>query len=289
MYAAKHRGGGLAFYAGETEPKPAAGLGLLADLRRALDSDHARKNDEMGVCYQPEVSIRSGDAVGVEALLNWRRDGRVDLEEVIRVGEHTPVMRRLTVWIVNEVMDRLVAWQEAGLRIRTSVKISGRDLESTEVTDLLIARLRRDAISHELIALEIGEEALMAEPGRFHKALRALAGAGIALWLDDFGTGHTSMRDLRRLPLTGLKIDRSLVGRITSDPDTDAVVRAIIDLGRVLDLRVVAKGVDDEATHRLLAAHQCPIGQGPYYAEPMTDDALTAWLDKARPSNGSAV
>jgi EAL domain-containing protein (putative c-di-GMP-specific phosphodiesterase class I) len=120
----------------------------------------------------------------------------------------------------------------------------------------------------------------MADPGRVKKALGIVPDCGIVLCLDDFGTGHSAIQDLRRLPLTELKIDRSLVHRMAADNDCEAVVRAIIDLGAVLELRVVAVGVENEATHQLLTSHHCPVGQGAYYAGAMAPEQLDAWLDK---------
>jgi diguanylate cyclase len=285
MYTAKQRGGGLVFYSGETEARPREGLSLLADLRRALEKMHP--DDEVALRYQPVVSIADGRVVAAEGILDWRRprNGLVDPDEVFRVAENTPVMRRLTKRVVDEAMDRLVAWRLAGRQLRVSVNISARDLETTELAEFLAQRLRRDAISPELIALEVDEGALMADPGRFRKALGIVADCGIGLCLDDFGTGHCAIQDLRRLPLTELKIDRSLVCRMAADSDCEAVVRAIIDLGAVLELRVVAVGVENEATHRLLASHHCPVAQGAYYAGAMAPEQLDAWLDRAGQSS----
>lgn len=265
MYTAKNRGGGLAFYTGEREQGPQEGLRLLADLRRALDQPTA--DGGMGLRYQPEVRVQTGEVVGVEAMLHWRRPDGEDMQpgQVTRAAEHTPLMRRLSRWVIDTALDHVVAGSPRR-QTRVSIPVSAHDLEDTELADLLVGRLHRDRIGPELVALAVDEGALMAEPDRFQKALGILAAARVGVFLDNVGTGHSSIQDLRRLPVTGVRIDRSLVGRMTSDPDSDAVVRAIIELGRILGLRVVATGVEDEATHRQLAAYHCPFAQGRYYA-----------------------
>jgi diguanylate cyclase len=281
MYAAKHRGGGVAFYEGETATKPREGLALLSDVRRALDGDSDADGDRIGLRYQPEVSVRDRSVVGVEAQLDFRRSTgeRVDPDEIFRIAQHTPGMHRLTEWVVARALDQLVAWSREGHQVRMSINVSVRDLETTDLVDFLAQRVRREAITPELVALSVDESTLMAEPNRLSKALGVLSANGIELCLDGFGTGRASIEDLRRLPVNGVKIDRALVGRMTTDPDSDAILAAAVNLGHTLELRLVAKGVDSEATHRLLAAHGCPIGQGSYYAAAMTAEEFGSWLD----------
>jgi diguanylate cyclase (GGDEF)-like protein len=279
MYTAKHRGGGVAFYEGETATKPREGLALLSEVRRALDGD--TDGDRIGLRYQPEVRLADRSVVGVEAQLDFRRSTgeRVDPDEIFRIAQYAPGMQRLTEWVVTRALDQLVAWSHQGHHVRMSVNVSVRDLETTDLVDFLAQRVRREAITPELVALTVDESALMADPDRLSEALGILSGNGIALCLDGFGTGRASIEDLRRLPVDGVKIDRALVGRMTTDPDSDAILKAAVNVGRTLELRLVAKGVDSEATHRLLAAHGCPIGQGSYYASAMTAEEFGSWLD----------
>jgi EAL domain-containing protein (putative c-di-GMP-specific phosphodiesterase class I) len=131
--------------------------------------------------------------------------------------------------------------------------------------------------------LEITEGALMADPNRVLATLRRLERLGVALSLDDFGTGYSSMQHLRRLPLSEVKIDRSFVLGMTTDPDDEAIVRSITTLAGALGLRVVAEGVENEGTWRMLLDAGCDTAQGWYYARPMPAEELSSWLSRYRP------
>ena len=282
MYDAKSRADSVAPYRPESDHNSPERLSLLADLRRALESPDAAG---LTFHYQPQVDTRSGAVIGVEALLRWchPRRGPVDPEELIRVAEHSTVMRLLTGRVIDEVVAQLGSWAAAGVRLRASINVSVRDLHSTEVVDRLAARLSAHAVGSDQIQLEITEGALMADPRRVLVTLRRLAGLGVALSLDDFGTGYSSMQHLRRLPLAEVKIDRSFVLGMAADPDDEAIVRSIIELAGALGLRVVAEGVEDEHTFRLLATNGCHAAQGWYHGRPMPADELVSWMASYRP------
>jgi diguanylate cyclase (GGDEF)-like protein len=282
MYDAKSRGDALAVYAPESDHNSAQRLSLLADLRRALETPGA---EEIAFYYQPQVELRTGTVVGVEALLRWHhpRRGLVDPEELIRVAEHSAVMRLLTLRAVDDVVGQLAKWQADGLALRASINVSVRDLHTGEIVDRLAERLRHDGVGPDQVQLEITEGALMADPRRVLTTLRRLERLGIALSLDDFGTGYSSMQHLRRLPLAEVKIDRSFVMGMAEDPDDEAIVRSIIELAGSLGLRVVAEGVEDERTFLMLARMRCEVAQGWFYARPMPADQLASWLSRYRP------
>jgi diguanylate cyclase len=282
MYDAKSRGDALAVYAPESDHNSAQRLGLLADLRRALETPGS---EEIAFYYQPQTELSSGTVMGVEALLRWHHPqrGLVDPEELIRVAEHTAVMRLLTLRAVDEVVGQLAKWQADGLFLRASINVSVRDLHTGEIVDRLAERLRHDGVGPEQVQLEITEGALMADPRRVLTTLRRLERLGIALSLDDFGTGYSSMQHLRRLPLAEVKIDRSFVLGMAEDPDDEAIVRSIIELAGALGLRVVAEGVEDERTFLMLARMRCEVAQGWFYARPMPADQLASWLSRYRP------
>jgi diguanylate cyclase (GGDEF)-like protein len=282
MYDAKSRGDALAVYAPESDHNSAQRLSLLADLRRALETPGA---EEIAFFYQPQVELRTGTVVGVEALLRWHhpRRGLVDPEELIRVAEHSAVMRLLTLRVVDDVIGQLAKWQADGLTLRASINVSVRDLHTGEIVDRLAERLRHDGVGPDQVQLEITEGALMADPRRVMTTLRRLERLGIALSLDDFGTGYSSMQHLRRLPLAEVKIDRSFVMGMAEDPDDEAIVRSIIELAGSLGLRVVAEGVEDERTFLMLARMRCEVAQGWFYARPMPADQLASWLSRYRP------
>jgi diguanylate cyclase (GGDEF)-like protein len=282
MYDAKSRGASVAVYSPDADHNSPDRLALLAELRRALEDP---TTGEVQFFYQPQVEMATGVVVGVEALLRWRHPerGQIDPEELIRVAEHSGVMRLLTLRVIDDVVAQLAAWRLTGLRLRAAINVSVRDLHTGEIVDRLEERLAHHGIGPEFVQLEITEGALMADPRRVLATLQRLDKLGVALSLDDFGTGYSSMQHLRRLPLAEVKIDRSFVLAMADDPDDEAIVRSIIELARALGLRVVAEGVEDDRTRRLLLDAGCHVAQGWFFARPMPADDLAAWLARYRP------
>lgn len=291
MYDAKHRGDAVAVYAPESDHNSPERLSLLADLRRALDAPGAHAVDrgveagEIAMYYQPQIAIDSGEVVGVEALLRWRHPerGMVDPEELIRVAEQSAVMRLLTRRVVDDVVMQIAKWSAAGVHLRAALNVSVRDLHTGEIADQIADRLARYGVPPSQLQLEITEGALMADPRRVLATISRLDKIGVAIALDDFGTGYSSMQHLRRLPLAEVKVDRSFVLGMANDADDAAIVRSVIELSGALGLRVVAEGVEDERTWRLLHSAGCDVAQGWFYARPMPADELVSWLARYRP------
>jgi len=281
MYDAKGRSDAVALYAPESDHNSPGRLSLLADLRRALESG---RDGGITFHYQPQVELATGAVIGVEALLRWYHPqrGRVDPEELIRVAEHSAVMRLLTLRVIDDVVAQLAKWRTEGVALRAAINVSVRDLHSGDIVDHLAERLVHHGVGAEYIQLEITEGALMADPHRVMATLRRLEQLGVALSLDDFGTGYSSMQHLRRLPLSEVKIDRSFVMGMTTDPDDEAIVCSIITLSTALGMRVVAEGVENESTWRRLVAAGCHIAQGWYYARPMPGGEMVQWLSRYR-------
>jgi diguanylate cyclase (GGDEF)-like protein len=282
MYDAKHRAAPVAVYTAESDHHSPQRLALLADLRTALNTPG---QDGVEMHYQPQIAIATGEVVGVEALLRWRHPerGPISPEDLIKVAEHTAVMRRLTLRVVDDVVEQVAKWTTAGVDLRASINISVRDLHTGDVAERLDRQLRRFGIPAAQIQLEITEGALMADPGRVLATIAALDRLGVAISLDDFGTGYSSLQHLRRLPLAEVKVDRSFVLGMARDQDDAAIVASIVELAGALGLRVVAEGVEDEPTWRRLAAAGCHVAQGWFYAPPMAGDELLGWLARYRP------
>ncbi|MFC4145611.1 putative bifunctional diguanylate cyclase/phosphodiesterase [Micromonospora mangrovi] len=283
-------------WAGTTAPPPAPGTGpagqpgagspaVPVDGVGGPARDGGDDPGEITMYYQPQIAIATGEVVGVEALLRWRhpRRGMVDPGELIQVAEQSAVMRLLTRRVVDDVIDQLAAWSAAGITLRAALNVSVRDLHTGEVADQIADRLSRSGVRPERLQVEITEGALMADPRRVLATISQLHRIGVGIALDDFGTGYSSLQHLRRLPLSEMKVDRSFVLGMADDPDDAAIVRSMIELAGALGLRVVAEGVEDERTWRLLHAAGCDVAQGWFHARPMPADELVAWLARYRP------
>ncbi|MFF0466294.1 putative bifunctional diguanylate cyclase/phosphodiesterase [Micromonospora zamorensis] len=249
------------------------------------DGETAEDAGEITMYYQPQIAIATGEVVGVEALLRWRhpRRGMVDPEELIRVAEQSAVMRLLTRRVVDDVVEQLAKWSAAGIGLRAALNVSVRDLHTGDVADQIADRLARYGVPADRLQVEITEGALMADPRRVLATISQLHRIGVAISLDDFGTGYSSLQHLRRLPLSEVKVDRSFVLGMAEDADDAAIVRSMIELAGALGLRVVAEGVEDERTWRMLHAAGCDAAQGWFYARPMPAEELVTWLARYRP------
>ncbi|MFG2166781.1 GGDEF domain-containing phosphodiesterase [Micromonospora chersina] len=275
---------------GDTAPAPArtadrrGPVGARRSGGSGLD-DPAGDPGEITMYYQPQIAIATGEVVGVEALLRWRhpRRGMVDPGELIQVAEQSAVMRLLTRRVVDDVVEQVAKWSAAGLTLRAALNVSVRDLHTGEIADQIADRLARYGVPPDRLQVEITEGALMADPRRVLASITQLHRIGVGIALDDFGTGYSSLQHLRRLPLSEVKVDRSFVLGMADDSDDAAIVRSMIELAGALGLRVVAEGVEDERTWRLLHAAGCDVAQGWFHARPMPAEELVTWLSRYRP------
>ncbi|MDA1358845.1 EAL domain-containing protein [Glycomyces luteolus] len=277
MYESKQRASSFARYAPEFDHNSPERLLLLGDVRRTLDHP-----DSPGVnlYYQPQVRLVDGEVIGAEALLRYHHPERgiVNPAEIIETAEHSSVMRMLTERVVDIALRQLRSWNESGYDLRMAVNVSVRDLQSPEFTDFLTERIDAYGVNARKLQLEITESALMADPRRVVVNVQRLSDLGVGISLDDFGTGFSSMQHLRRLPVTEIKIDKSFVTTLIDDPDNAAIVSTTIDLGRALDVEVVAEGVEDEKVRKQLEGWGCHAGQGWHFARPMDADAFERWM-----------
>lgn len=249
-------------------------LGLASDLRRALD------HGDLDLYYQPMVSLGDRQLVGVECLARWEHPvhGTVAPEDFVAVAEHTGQLGRLTEFVLREALRRGQDWAAAGRTMPLSVNVSPKSLVDLELPAQVAALLDEYGIDPALLTLEIKEDSPAGDSDRHLPVLRRLDAIGVRLAVDDFGTGYSSLAYLRRLPVDEVKIDRSFVQGMATDPGELAIVRAVVDLARHFDLRVVAEGVESERTLSLLADMGCDIGQGFLFSRPLPYDRLEAWL-----------
>ncbi len=279
MYASK-ASGQLEVYSPDRDGNSRRRLGLVAELRTALQLS------QIEVWYQPQADGLSGQIVGVEALVRWRHptQGLIAPDDFIPVAEQTGLIGLLADYVVSQVALQWRAWQDNGITMEVSVNASMRNLQDQTFAANVCRRLNEAGMPPSALTVEITESSIMADSNRTVASVNALAAAGIGISVDDFGTGYSSLTHLRQLPVREIKIDKSFVMNLSNDSrdGSDAIVRAVIDLGRNLGLSVVAEGVETEAVMEQLIAWGCHRIQGYYLAKPMPAAQATAWLTERR-------
>jgi EAL domain-containing protein (putative c-di-GMP-specific phosphodiesterase class I) len=279
MYVAKEAGSGYAVYQSEHDRHSPASLALLGELGYAID------NDELVLHYQPKIDLKTGQLTGVEALVRWQhpRVGLIQPDRFVPQAEQTALIQPLGRWVLNAALSQCRAWQIGGVPIPVSVNLSMRDLHDPHLPEAVAAVLERWEVLPGQLMVEITETGIMANPDRAVDVLTRLHNLGVGTAIDDFGAGYSSFRYLKQLPVDELKIDKSFVQNMALDPSDAAIVHASIELGRRLGLTVVAEGVEDEATWRLLASLGCDMAQGYYAARPLPAADFITWLAEYRP------
>ncbi|WP_079135612.1 bifunctional diguanylate cyclase/phosphodiesterase [Streptomyces sp. MJM8645] len=248
-------------------------IGLLGDLRRALETG------EVQLHYQPKVAF-DGRVVGLEALLRWERpgQGRVSPDEFVGLAESSGLMPRLTDYVLEAAVGQLAYWRDQGLQVQVAVNVSPRDVLNPGFAQRVAGHLVRHQVPAHALQLEITERLLLDDSRRAADTLAELRGYGVGMSLDDFGTGHSSLVRLRSLPVGELKIDRSFVSRMVIDDHDAAVVRCSVELAHSLGLTVVAEGVEDDETWERLHCMGVDAVQGWLVSAALPAEQATAWL-----------
>jgi diguanylate cyclase (GGDEF)-like protein len=275
MYSAKDRGLGVCVYDLTLNDHSPERLGLLGQLRRAID------NGELVLHFQPKVALPTVDVCGVEALVRWQHPerGLISPGDFIPLAEHTPLIRPLTRFVVDAALEQCARWRDAGRVLAVAVNISARNLLDEHFVEEVQELLARWQVPASYLELEVTESGITADPDRARRILTRLAACGVTLSIDDFGAGYTSLAQLKDLPVHQLKIDRSFIAPMTADPSNALIVRSVVELGHNLGLTTVAEGVEDAATCDTLGAMGCDVAQGYYVCRPMAAEQLEAWFD----------
>jgi PAS domain S-box-containing protein len=247
---------------------------LETSLHRALE------RNELVLHYQPKVDAETGAIVGAEALMRWQRDGElIPPAQFIAVAEESGLIVPITEWAIDEVCRRLVSWGEAGVApVPVSINISSRHIQRASLIEPVQRALATSGLSAQLLELELTETVLMHNIEQALPLLQALKRLGVAISIDDFGTGYSSLSHLTRLPIDTLKIDRSFVRGLEGGDNHAAIVTAIIAMGRSLNLRVVAEGVETRYQMRRLHEQGCRLMQGWLFAKAVDTDAFLELL-----------
>ena len=274
MYAAKENGGGYELYADDMDRHNPARLTLIGQVRPALEGG------EFVLYYQPKVRLSDGRAAGAEALIRWDHPslGLLAPDEFVPLVEKTVLLRPLTHHVIESVLKQWREWADMGIRIPIAINVSPRSLLDQELPEQVEGQLRRWEVPPAFLRMELTESFLMGDSVRTSQVLDALSDVGVGLSIDDFGTGYSSLSYLKRLPIEEIKIDRTFVMQMHVDANDFMIVRATVDLGRNLGLRVVAEGVEDLATFDRLAEFGCDEAQGFYISRPLSAVEFTRWL-----------
>lgn len=277
MYRAKEQGrNNFQFFAPWMDTQVSNRLEMLINLRRALDQD------EFKLYYQPKLSLKDGSVIGAEALIRWQspEQGMVPPDRFIPFAEDAGLIVPIGEWVLRTACHQNKCWQQAGLpTIPVAVNLSPRQLNQS-LPDFVSDVLAQSGLAPSCLELEITENVVMKDAEKSVATLHALKRLGLQISVDDFGTGYSSLSYLRRFPVDALKIDKSFVRDIARDADSAAIVKAVISLAHILNLRVIAEGVEDEEQHAFLKENACDEVQGYYFGKPMAVADFTEWLTR---------
>lgn len=237
----------------------------MSELRQAIVAD------QLFLLYQPKIDLKNGRIAGVEVLTRWQHPelGLISPEEFIPVAERTGLIIPLTLWVLHQGLLQYRAWNDMAIDVSVAVNLSMWNLEAHELPDQIAGLIKSVGIPPERLELEITESAIMGDPQKTMRTLTCVRDLGVRFTIDDFGTGYSSLAHLRKLPVTGMKIDKSFVQNMESDRDNAVIVRSIIDLGHNLGLKVIAEGVESREAQEMLVGFECDEAQGYYFMQPI--------------------
>jgi diguanylate cyclase (GGDEF)-like protein len=274
MYASKEAGSAFEVYDEMIDTHKPELVRLVSQVRPAIDDGQFR------MYFQPKIRLADGRVAGAEALIRWHHPtlGRLAPADFIPMVEKTVLLQPLTHWALNDVLRAWRRWSDDGIRIPVAVNVSPRTLLDQDLPEVVGNLLDRWGVPAKFLRLELTENFLVADSGRSDAVLNGLSRVGVGLSIDDFGTGFSSLSYLKRLPIEEIKIDRSFVSHMLERVQDFTIVRATVELGRNLGLRVVAEGVQDRDTFDRLGDFGCDEAQGFYISKPLEPEAFRRWL-----------
>lgn len=267
----------VAYEAGQDE-RHLRRLTLLGDLRTAI------ARSELHLVFQPKVQLATGAVPHAEALLRWThpRLGRIGPDEFIPLAERGGLIGALTGFVLENAIGQVARWRETGIDCGVAVNLSALDLGDAGIADRVLEALKRHRVPPARLIVEVTESAVMEDLGQALDTLHRLRRMGVKVAVDDFGTGQSSLAQLKRLPIDELKIDRSFVTTLLPGSEDEQIVLSIIRLAHALSLSVVSEGIESAQAVELLRTHGCEYGQGYHYARPLPAEDFAAWY-KNRP------
>ena len=276
MYTAKALHQGYAIF----DPSSTENINVARMSLDGVLNEDIERND-LFLVYQPVIEVRTGQVSYLEALLRWRKpDGKILLPDAfIRAAEQSGLIRQLSEWVIEVACRQLASLQQDYPGLRTGINLSMHNLHDFNLMESIRGSLDSNRLKPESLLLEITETGVMLDPEQVIETLQQLSELGLHLSIDDFGTGHSSLVYLKRLPVHTLKVDKSFVVDMDTDEDNASIVHATIDLAHNLGLTVTAEGVETLAVFDRLQGMGCDYYQGYYIGKPMGMDALRRWLE----------
>jgi diguanylate cyclase (GGDEF)-like protein/PAS domain S-box-containing protein len=274
MYVAKRRQTRFELYDPANDRNTVRRLAMVGELRNAI------ANGQLRLYYQPKIDFRSRQCDSVEALIRWPHPeyGFVSPAEFIVLAESTDLIRPLTEWTLACALAQWSQWRTAGLQIRIAVNLSARLLQDTDFVGVLRGLLEKHRVPGEALELEITESAMLYDSERALRVIREIHALGIALSIDDFGTGFSSLAYLRLLPVHAVKLDKSFVTNLHERADDRSIVNSTVRMAHELGLKVVAEGVESEWTAQYLAQAGYDYGQGYRYSPAIPAEECRRWI-----------
>jgi diguanylate cyclase (GGDEF)-like protein len=268
------------------EPKEASlarrRFSIETELRRALEKD------QLKLFYQPLINLKSGEVAGFEALARWTHDerGEISPSEFIPVAEESGLILTLGRWAMERATQTLADWDRAAgekLPLYVAVNLSAIQVARDDIAAVVSSALKSSGLSGDRLTLELTESSIVQDPARATRVFEGLKALDCTVSMDDFGTGYSSLAYLQRLPIDILKIDRSFVSGMMVDPDSVAIVRAVLSLADALGMSTTAEGIETVELATTLATLGCASGQGFYFAKPLEpDSAMEYWRSRKR-------
>jgi diguanylate cyclase (GGDEF)-like protein/PAS domain S-box-containing protein len=273
MYKAKEKGKNrYQLYSSKLTEEAIEKVLLESHLRRAVE------RNELVLHYQPQVDLSTGNVIAVEALVRWQHPdlGLVMPDKFIPLSEETGLINRMGEWILKTACEQILIWREQGYGLRRiAVNLSGKQIQQKKLPEIVERILLETGCPSASLELEITEGFIMQHPERSISVLQQIRALGVELSIDDFGTGHSSLNYLKRLPINRLKIDRSFVWDIGENPDGEAITKAVIAMGHSLNLQITAEGIETEEQKMFLQQYHCNEGQGFLFSRPMPANEVT--------------
>ncbi len=264
------------FFTQELRQRTSERLSLIDGLRRALD-----KTDELRLVYQPKVDLRTGEVIGVEALIRWEHPdlGMILPGRFIPLAEETDLIIPLGRWVLNRACAQAREWAQAGKdAMAVSINVSSRQFRQGDLVETVADALDTFDLDPQFLEVELTEGTLIEDVELARETLRRLKEMGVRVSIDDFGTGYSSLSYLKRFPIDTLKIDQSFIDEITEDPDDAAISEAIVGLAQSLRLQVVAEGVETDEQLEYLRALGCDAVQGFIFSRPLPPESVEAFV-----------